>query len=585
MRRIFAAFFGSLIVGGFVLSGILPTRALHIQPLVFSGNPFSRANGSNNTALAPSFAIDLQDARAGESSSIVSSLRFPAGSSFPASLALGIPKSWGLAGWTSKPGTVVGKLSADVNVAVANGACSLPVHGEFTLMSATVAGAPVSTGDVANLRNVPDVYEDADSDGVPDGAEMVPEFLESYLLPGKAYARLYAQSLVNSWPVFLDLVVQDLGEDGYGVYFFLNDPTWHSPLITEICTPADVTVDFFGTSPDANLAVLRNPSKGQFTWNLLTQSPPDSDGDGVHNIADNCPLVANVGQLDSDQDGIGDACDPSPSQNRHGGDEDADGFLNAADNCATTPNQDQKDTDGDGIGDSCADTSDGAQEAKAPALLITKSVQVVESSLPPGAPEVVDEKSLPPVYKPLERHQTSGDLAQSSPPSQRVDAAEVNGRADCGKLANAVRSNDGWSVCVPLAWQYQPEGRLVNGVWDEAFLLILPAAEAGATSAFDATSLTDGKPAAYVGVTHQVGDRVAGSLLPLCDSPEASTVGGYEARACHWDVKNSPWPDASAMSFYVYFGNGQLALEAVLFNQDASTFDQVSAVLESLRLP
>jgi hypothetical protein len=36
----------------------------------------------------------------------------------------------------------------------------------------------------------------------------------------------------------------------------------------------------------------------------------DDDGDGVPNLEDNCPLVANPGQGDSDGDGAGDACSP-----------------------------------------------------------------------------------------------------------------------------------------------------------------------------------------------------------------------------------------------------------------------------------
>lgn len=35
----------------------------------------------------------------------------------------------------------------------------------------------------------------------------------------------------------------------------------------------------------------------------------DSDGDGVSDAADNCPLVPNADQADADGDGIGDACD------------------------------------------------------------------------------------------------------------------------------------------------------------------------------------------------------------------------------------------------------------------------------------
>ena len=37
----------------------------------------------------------------------------------------------------------------------------------------------------------------------------------------------------------------------------------------------------------------------------------DVDGDGILNEDDNCPAVANSEQLDSDSNGIGDACDSS----------------------------------------------------------------------------------------------------------------------------------------------------------------------------------------------------------------------------------------------------------------------------------
>jgi N-acetylneuraminic acid mutarotase len=39
----------------------------------------------------------------------------------------------------------------------------------------------------------------------------------------------------------------------------------------------------------------------------------DSDGDGIPDTCDNCPMVSNPDQADADHDGLGDACDPCPN--------------------------------------------------------------------------------------------------------------------------------------------------------------------------------------------------------------------------------------------------------------------------------
>lgn len=70
----------------------------------------------------------------------------------------------------------------------------------------------------------------------------------------------------------------------------------------------------------------------------------DDDGDNVADGVDNCPLVANADQADSDNDGIGDACED---------DTDGDGILDDEDNCREVPNEDQADNDEDGQGDAC----------------------------------------------------------------------------------------------------------------------------------------------------------------------------------------------------------------------------------------
>ncbi len=108
----------------------------------------------------------------------------------------------------------------------------------------------------------------------------------------------------------------------------------------------------------------------------------DTDGDGVDDRIDNCPLVANPDQQDTDKNGIGDVCEndfdgdgynddidtcpsfPNPDQSDTSGcdpavagDDDGDGVAGdrtvGPDNCPAMYNPDQADSNGDGIGDAC----------------------------------------------------------------------------------------------------------------------------------------------------------------------------------------------------------------------------------------
>ena len=77
---------------------------------------------------------------------------------------------------------------------------------------------------------------------------------------------------------------------------------------------------------------------------IATRSAPvslDSDGDGVADDGDNCPVIANPDQADGDGDGVGSACDDS----------DADGRFDVIDNCPSAANSNQLDADSDGVGD------------------------------------------------------------------------------------------------------------------------------------------------------------------------------------------------------------------------------------------
>jgi len=100
---------------------------------------------------------------------------------------------------------------------------------------------------------------------------------------------------------------------------------------------------------------------GEDAFPLDPAESADTDLDTIGNNGDNCPAIANTNQADSDEDGVGDACEA---------DSDGDAVVDDTDNCPAMPNTDQADLDGNGIGDVCdATTATGNIDAESPVNL------------------------------------------------------------------------------------------------------------------------------------------------------------------------------------------------------------------------
>ena len=79
----------------------------------------------------------------------------------------------------------------------------------------------------------------------------------------------------------------------------------------------------------------------------------DFDGDTIPNVSDNCIEVANPDQADTNNNGLGDACDDEEEVFE---DTDGDTIIDLKDNCRLVPNPDQADSNTDGLGDACSES-------------------------------------------------------------------------------------------------------------------------------------------------------------------------------------------------------------------------------------
>jgi hypothetical protein len=133
----------------------------------------------------------------------------------------------------------------------------------------------------------------------------------------------------------------------------LNGSTPSNTVFYTKVNPDDGAISGWRTGPVYPVAVSRNAAVaytvGGKSYILVVSGGPyasagtreprcwytevtlDSDGDGIGDPYDNCPILGNPDQTDVDTDGVGDVCD----------------------NCPTVYNPDQADANSNGIGDAC----------------------------------------------------------------------------------------------------------------------------------------------------------------------------------------------------------------------------------------
>ncbi|HJQ98398.1 MAG TPA: FG-GAP-like repeat-containing protein, partial [Candidatus Polarisedimenticolaceae bacterium] len=246
---------------------------------------------------------------------------------------------------------------------------------KLELYSVPIGGGPVvklngpllASGDVVSLGNP------ATDDFTPDGTRVLyladqqaDEVFELYSVPvvGGAATKLNGALVTGG-----DVQSYSVSPNGRTVLYVADEhldsrnELYNVPVTgggsSKLNDPLVVGGGVFPTklfSPDSNRVVYHAVQNALNVSEIFTVLV-DSEGDGVKDACDLCPLVADPTQADADGNGVGDACQACAI----GSDLDADGVCGAADNCPAVANVGQADFDADGAGDACDadDDNDG----------------------------------------------------------------------------------------------------------------------------------------------------------------------------------------------------------------------------------